>query len=341
MVTCCFRVMTFLSFAISVWDFVTDIMATYDFWQTMEGYRDNADVINAELTGDQDSNFKADSTWFAAVSAEYDALSSFDKENVYCDIHSLQADPKSLLDTTEHIFYAACVFIVLSVIALVLGYRVLWQLVRSGDIVNNEGLTKNREMLWTFNSKSAIQFCEVGPQLALLAMMIVRVGKLDGYKCQDKFYNCGVAGDCSMKDMMVSVPLNSSLLDIASSDTFLALSFGAGLIDLFWNFGSGVFLFCSKGAPRLVVMPFIQLSLGLLPVMWVIYIDGLIPTGRTSDTDGIIAIAVTIFVSLCFCCSAGVFLFFAMTDSVLVNEVKGLNNNTPSGLPRGRGSVAF
>lgn len=329
MVTCCFRIMTFISFAISIWDFVTDIMATYDFKQTIDGYEDRAETIEKEVASDQASNFDSDSTWFTTVSAEYDALSSFDKQNVYCDIHALQADPRSHLETSQDIFWAACVFIGLSVVALVIGYWVLCKLVRSGKIDNDKGESEAREKLWTFNSKSAIQFAEVGPQLAILALMIVRTGKLDGYECQEKFYNCGVSGSCDMGNMMVSVPLNSSLVDLASSNFWLSLSFAAGLFDLFWTFGSGVTLFLSKDACRLVLLPCIQLSISLLPLLWVIFIDGLIPAGRTSDTEGIIAIGITIAVTICFFVSFCFFLRFAMNDSILGKEVQATNGQGP------------
>lgn len=317
--------MTTISFVISVVDFATDILSAHDFWNTKGDYEERAVGIEAELASDQPSNFKADSPWFTSVAAEYDALSAFDKQNVYCDIYALQADPKSLLDVSEDIFVAAIVFIVLSLVALGIGYCVLCRLVRSGKIENDKGESEAREKLWTFNSKSAIQFAEVGPQLAILAMMIIREGKLDGYECQEKFFNCGVSGDCTMADMMVPVPLNASFVDIASSNWILAVSFAVGIIDVFFNFGSGVFLFISKDACRLVLLPCISLCLALMPLCWTVFIDGLIPNDRTSDTEGIIAIAITIGVSLCFCCSAACFMFFAMNDSILDKEVVAMN----------------
>jgi len=239
----------------------------------------------------------------------------------------LQKDPGSLSDVNDDIFLAAIIFIVLSVIALAIGYWVLCKLVRSGKIENDKGESEAREKLWTFNSKSAIQFAEVGPQLAILAMMIIREGKLDGYECQKKFYNCGVSGDCTMANMMVPVPLNASFVDIASSNWVLALSFAVGFIDVFFNFGSGVFLFISKDACRLVLLPCISLCLSLMPLCWIVLIDGLIPNDRTSDTEGIIAITVTVVLSLCLCCSAGCFMVYAMNDSILDKEVVAMNQN--------------
>lgn len=339
MVTCCFRIMTFISFGISIFDFATDIMSAYDFWQTKEGYKDRAEGIEAELASEQASNFKADSVWFTTISAEYDALSSFDKQNVYCDIYALQKDPKSLLDVSEDIFWAACVFIGLSVVALVIGYWVLCKLVRSGKIENDKGESEAREKLWTFNSKSAIQFAEVGPQLAILAMMIIREGKLDGYECQEKFYDCGMSGNCSIADMMVPVPLNASFVDIASSNWILALSFAVGFVDVLFNFVSGVFLFISKDACRLVLLPCLSLSLALMPLCWVVLIDGLIPNDRTSDTEGIVAIAITVFISLCFCCSAACFMVFAMNDSILDKEVVAMNKQGVHHMKRKRSTL--
>lgn len=339
MVTCCFRIMTTVSFVISIFDFATDILSAHDFWGTVRDYRNRAGDIEAELSSDQASNFKADSAWFSAISAEYDALSSFDKQNVYCDIRALQRDPKSLLDVSEDIFWATLIFIGLSLLALALGYWQLCKLVRSGKIENDKGESEAREKLWTFNSKSAIQFAEVGPQLAILAMMIIREGKLDGYECQEKFFNCGVSGDCTMGDMMVPVPLNASFVDIASSNWILALSFAVGFVDVLFNFASGVFLFLSKDACKLVMLPCISLSVTLLPLCWTVFIDGLIPNDRTGDTEGILAIAITICMSLCFCCSAACFMVFAMNDSILDKEVVAMNKQGVHYMSRKRSTL--
>merc|ERR1719273_2667720 len=113
--------------------------------------------------------------------------------------------------------------------------------------------------------------------------MIRRMGQLNGFICQEQFYNCGLSGDCNMSDLYAPVPLNSSLIDIAASDVLLALSFAAGMVDVIWTFIAGSALFLQNGAIRLLVLPFLQFSMALLPVLWVVFVDGIIPTGRTSE----------------------------------------------------------
>lgn len=343
MVSWCFKISVFVGFAFSVWDFVTDIMATYDFWVTLGDYKEHAEEIYGEIAGVEASNFKVDSTWFATLSAEYSGLSSFDKENVYCDIHALQSEPDSLLAQSEHILVAACIFVGLSFLALGIGYCILFRIIRSGEIENDKGETDAREKLWNFVTKSAIQFCEDGPQLTILVLIMVRLGKLDGYKCQEKFYDCGLAGDCKMQDFMVPVPLNSSLVDLAFADWILALSFAAGVFDVLYNCVTGVMLFVGQGTPKLLVMPCIQLCLAILPLMWVTYLDGLVPTGRTSDTEGIVFIAVTFAVSVCCCCSVVVWSWIMRDDSVLKEEVNNLNNqgSSPMRVRRGNSTIGF
>merc|ERR1719336_142139 len=123
-----------------------------------------------------------------------------------------------------------------------------------------------------------------------------------------------------MDDLMVPVALNSSFLDIASSDIILALSFGAGIIDLIWNFVSGILMFVTEKTPKLVVLPCISLAMASLPLLWVIYLDGLLPSGRTEDMDAKIVIGVTIGMTVCCCCSVIGFLYVMMSQQVLNHE---------------------
>merc|ERR1719192_3303787 len=41
------------------------------------------------------ANFDPASEWFTTISAEYDALSDFDKEYVYCDVDAILEDPET------------------------------------------------------------------------------------------------------------------------------------------------------------------------------------------------------------------------------------------------------
>lgn len=335
MVSCYFKVSVIVGAAFSVWDFVTDIMATYDFHQTLKSYRKNAEDMVSEISGTEASNFKADSEWFTTISAEYDALSSFDKENIYCDIHAIQSEPDALVTQSEQILIAACSFVGLSLIALVTGYCVLIRIIRTKEIENDKGETGAREKLFNFVSKSAIQFCEDGPLLTILVLMMIRHGKLDGYECQEKFFNCGVSGECKMQDLMVPVPLNSSLLDLATADWILAVSFAAGIVNVLYNCVNGIMLFVGEDTPKLLVMPFLQFCLSMLPLMWVTYIDGLVTTGRTDDTEAKVFIAITIGISVCLCCSICAWLWIMRSDSVMNKEINNMNRcNTNSPISR-------
>lgn len=324
MVTCCFKVILTISLVLSIWDFATDIMAAVDFKHTVDNYQSRADDMIRDISGDADSNFKADSEWFTTLKAEYDGLYDWERENIFCDISLIQSDPSALTEQGTHILYASYIFVGLSVIAIAAGYGALFCLCKSGEMSSGTEYSKlaDKERLWNFTSKSAILFVEAGPQLAILWLMIRRMGQLNGFICQEQFYNCGLSGDCNMSDLYAPVPLNSSLIDIAASDVLLALSFAAGMVDVIWTFIAGSALFLQNGAIRLMVLPFLQFTMALLPVLWVVFVDGIIPTGRTSEGEGLIVMGITLAMSLCCVGSVCYFIYYGSQGPIGSKDVE-------------------
>lgn len=316
MSSCAIKAVLYASSALYLVDFATNIAATYDFKNTLDDYSDRADKISNQIVSEEANNFQANSTWFLSVSEEYDSLSTFDKENVYCDVYGIQSDPDSYQASSGNVFGGACFTLGLTVVAHLAGYAGLWKVMRSQEKEKCGIYLK----LHNINVKAAIQFAEVGPFLAILVVMIVNHLGVDGYKCQEKFYNCGLSGDCSMDDMMLDVPLNSSLLDVFSSDTILTLSLVVGMFNVMWNFGSGIALWIGEGAGRLLIIPCMQLSVTALPYMWVLWTEGLKTLGRSGDTESIIVIAFTVFITVMFFGSMSAYMYFLAKGSMLVLE---------------------
>merc|ERR1719230_2195972 len=98
---------------------IANLTASVDYLMAATDYDNNANDIFDELEDDPASNFHSDSEWFVTVSAEYEALSSFDKENVYCDVVTIQADPIAILEDAEFEATAAIGFTLVSAIGLI------------------------------------------------------------------------------------------------------------------------------------------------------------------------------------------------------------------------------
>lgn len=311
-----FKCTVFIGFVLSIWDFATDILAAYDFHRSYNSYKERADTMISDISSEEPSNFDLDSPLFVNLTREYYALSEFDTKYVFCDIYAIQADPDSLFKESRNIFYASCGIIVLSLIVLSMGYHVLCCMIRRDQFKDGRDLTKPREKLYNFLSKTAIQFSEDSPQLVIVWLMMMRFGKLDGFACQEKLYDCGMAGHCTMEDLTVPSPLNSSLLDFAVTDKILAVAFAVGIVNILWNFFAASAMFVSEGISRMLTLTFMQFAISFLPVMWAIYFDGVVPIGRTGASEGIIILCCAIAFSLCFCCCGGTFIYLMITDSI-------------------------
>merc|ERR1719266_965922 len=84
----------------------------------VDTYDSNAtDMIESALDGTS-SNFNETSEWFLGISADYEALSSFDKENVYCDVVAIQSNPDAILLDAEFEFSCAQSLVMISVVGL-------------------------------------------------------------------------------------------------------------------------------------------------------------------------------------------------------------------------------
>lgn len=314
-VSCFFKSLVTVSSLLMLVDFALNIAVTVDFKSTFDEYSDRASEISSAISGDHASNFKEDSTFFQALLSEYDALSDFDKENVYCDIVSIQADPSALEDNSKNIFKGALFTIGLTFVVHLIACGVLVSVARKpADVLQHMSVYHRK--LYDYNVDSAFQFAEVGPFLAILALMAVRQASLNSYSCQEKFYNCGKSGECTMEDLMLDVPLNSSLLDIFCVNTIVTLSFAAGLLNIAWNFGAGACLWIADGAGRLLLIPCIQLSLASMTFAGVLWAECLTPMG-TDGTDRKITVGACIAVFVLFILSFGFYLVFLAKGTML------------------------
>lgn len=313
--SCFFKSLVAVSSLLMLADFALNIAATIDFKSTMDDYSDRADEISKEISGDEASNFKDDSTFFLSLSTEYDALSDFDKEYVYCDIYSIQSDPNALEDNSKEIFKGALFTIGLTVVVHLVANTVLFR-VASKPANDVENMSVWYRKLYHYNLDSAFQFAEVGPMLAIVALMAVRQASLDSFSCQEKFYTCGKSGDCVMDDLMLDVPLNSSLLDIFCVNTIVTLSFAVGILNIAWNFAAGSCLWIGEGAGRLLLVPCIQLSLCSMTFLWVVWLECLEPMG-TDGSDRKITVGVVIAVTVMFFLTFGAYFVFLMKGTML------------------------
>lgn len=314
-VSCFFKSLVTVSSLLMVLDFTLNIAVTIDFQSTFSDYSDRASEISSAISGDDDSNFKEDSAFFQSLVDEYDALSDFDKENVYCDFLSIQADPSALEDNSKNIFKGALFTIGLTFIVHLIANGVLVNVARKPADTLKHMSTYHRK-LYEYNVDSAFQFAEVGPFLAILALMAVRQASLDSYSCQEKFYNCGKSGECTMEDLMLDVPLNSSLLDIFCVNTIVTLSFAVGIFNIAWNFCAGACLWIGDGAGRLLLIPVIQLSLASMTFVGVLWAECLTPMG-TDGTDRKITVGVCIAVFVLFILSFGLYMVFLAKGTML------------------------
>lgn len=288
MVTGCFKMSLYAGFAISVFNYATDILAVIEWKDAVDGYESLGSKISKAVSSDEFSNFKADSEWFTNLLSEYDSLSDFDKENVYCDVSTIQASPSELLTDSKYLLWTVVIFGAAASVGFMVAYCALCCLCMN-DWAHNEthkGLDKTppeanrtREKLFYFRAKCLILFCESGPFMALIWIMITRIGQLNGFACQEAFYYCGVDGDCTLEDLMVPVALNSSIFDLMTDDVILALALGSGMLDLLISFMFTEFFFLREGDGCFLLYPFLQASLALLPLAWVLFIDDLVPLG--------------------------------------------------------------
>lgn len=316
---------------------IANLTASVDYLMAATEYDNNANDIYDELEDDSASNFHSDSEWFVTVAAEYEALSSFDKENVYCDIVTIQSDPSAILDDVEFEATAALGFTIVSAIGLIYAacnfccvkynkfYGVTMDRIGAADPETKFGGSKMNELgnhraiivkqldaandqaqkdadmfLNNYRTSMAMYFIICGPMMAVIWLMVVRRSATDGLDCQALFFSCGQSGDCSMDDMMLTVPLNSSLIKMLISYPLVSIGWFSSILSLCFVLGSGMFLALGASNCSYATLSVFMFVYGAVPFAWVYFVDQYMPF---EAMYAVIVLAVLPMISLsCYSC---------------------------------------
>lgn len=315
---------------------IANLTAAIDFIMAATEYDNIANDILDALEDDPASNFHVDSEWFTAISVEYEALSSFDKENVYCDVVSIQVDPSGQLEDVEFEATAGLGFFIVSLVGLVnascnfccvkynkfygvtmdrigaadpetrYGQKKMNEIgnhraiiVKQLDAANDEAQKNADDFLNNYRTSMAMYFIICGPLIALFWLMVVRMSATDGLDCQALFYECVKSGDCTMDEMMLTVPLNSSLFKMLTSYPLVVIGWCTSILSLCFVLGSGVFLALGSGICSYATLSVFMFVYGAVPFAWVYFVDQYMPFDAMY---AVIVLAVLPMIGL-ICCS--------------------------------------
>lgn len=318
--TKCLHLTLIIGIVICVLQIISSVVVTIDFGAKKSDYEDyGSDMIKDALLGPELSHINETSAWRVAISEEYEMLSSFDKENVYCDVPAILGSPDEHLDAGTKEF-EACIFLLMFAIggcALIVGFLVCSKCDKFYDVdmvdikasknikgtniedptsraviadshwkkkmSDAEKLAKN---LSDFRSNTAYLFMTSGCFLALYWLLIERRSNVVGFDCQALVYSCGKSGECVMDDMMLTVPLNSSLLKMFLSYGIITWGILSCIVSLLFVLGSGVVVTCGSSVYGFLYLPVFMFFYSLLPFVWVYFIDDKIPL----DNSGLVGI---------------------------------------------------
>lgn len=301
--TVCFKIAVVGGFLISAMNFGTDVASLMNWSTTYQDYQSHADEMVEAIEGNSTSNFQADSEWFTAISTEYEASSDFDREYVYCDVVTLQSNPDELYDEGTGIWMSGVIFTWMSGFSFVVGWIYMFWLLRKVCVAHQchkhckaahggcrEGMDigsgdpnlcyqkgdeygaqkqKREVMRW-----SAIRLLiAAGPMVAINYLIVQRRSQVNGFECHQKFYSCGVAGSCDLGDLMVPVALNSSYLDLITSNTLMMLAIFAGLADIAFSFLASIVLFVRAADFVYIFLPVLTVVGASVTMLWMIFVD--------------------------------------------------------------------
>lgn len=329
----CFNVAVIVGFMFSAINFGTDVVSFTTWGKTYQDYESHADEMVLAIGNDTTSNFQADSTWFVAISAEYEAARDFDRNYVYCDVVTLQSKPDELYDDGSGIWMTMVVFVWLSGGAFLGGWLYLFCLVKTVSreeaekrrIAEQYGVSHQMETVMRgdgfiipmpqhktcdvqkqkrefMRCRAIGMFCAVGPMIAVNWLIVLMRGSTNGYDCHEKFYDCGVAGSCDMGDLMVPVALNSSYLDLVGGNVLMMLAICSGLVDMVWSFAASLTLFVRAADFKFIWLPFMVVVGASLPMVWMLFLDGVILKDLGSDTAILAVGHISIVVMLIYGC---------------------------------------
>lgn len=320
--TACFKIAVVGGFLISAMNFGTDVASLANWSTTYQEYQSHADEIVEAIEGEGASNFKADSDWFTAISTEYEAASDFDKEYVYCDVVTLQSKPDELYEEGTGIWLSGLIFTWMCGFSFLIGWIYLfWVLhkvcqqhqcqkngcggVHGDGFVHGPVYGKHKQKR-EFMRWSAIRLLmAAGPMVAINYLAVLRRGQTNGFDCHEKFYDCGVAGSCDIGDLMVPVALNSSYLDLITSNTLLMLAIFSGLADIAFSFIASTVLFLRAADIMYIWLPSLTLVGACVTIVWLLFIDEKVDALASSTCILLIAhlpiLILFVYGIICFC----------------------------------------
>lgn len=320
MSVCFFKYVVVLGFLISLMNFGTDIASVFKWGKTQGEYDSRSAEMVEAIEGDGMSNFQANSTWFLALSTEYEASSDFDKKNIYCDVITLQGEPDEFLNDGQFIQIMSSIFIVQCAFSFMVGWCYLFWLLRktchehsceehcqhqkrmqqyhsearaaAAAAAKAAGITDpevanskipgqkrvgTRQQKREFMRYRAIaMFCAIGPMLAVNWLIVTRLNATNGHDCHEKFFDCGVAGSCTIDDLTVPVALNSSYLDLITSNILMMLAIGSGVLDIAFTFLASLALYARDKDFKYIILPFFVLVLSLISALWLFFLDDMV-----------------------------------------------------------------
>lgn len=320
--TKCLMLSLIIGIVFAVLQIISTIAVAVDFKAALEDYKDNGKTIIEDALLGPEVNFNETSAWFVALSAEYDALSSFDKEYVYCDVKSIQSSPKWWEDVATNEWEAViCLLAFFSCggLAIIVGnlmckkfnpfYDVDMADIKASDPENpfskaviaqshwNKTLTKEeklRKNLQDYRADTAYLFLASGPLLAVYWILVERRSMVSGFDCQALFYACGQSGECGMDDLMLTVPLNSSLVKMIFSYGIITWSFLTCLASLVFVLTSGTLITIGSRVFGFLWLPLFMFFYSLVPFAWVYFADEHVPI-QNSGLVGVFALLLLAF----------------------------------------------
>lgn len=303
--TKCLMLSLIIGIVFAVLQIFSTIAVAVDFKTVLNDYKSNGKSMIEDALQGPEVNFNETSAWFVALSAEYDALSSFDKENVYCDVKAIQSNPVEWEDVGTNEWEAVIVllaFFSMGGLGLIVGtlmcakcnkfYDVDMADIKAKDPENpfskatiaqshwNKTLTKEeklRKNLSDYRSNTAYLFLASGPLLAVYWILVERRNMVSGFDCQSLFYACGQSGECGMDDLMLTVPLNSSIVAMITSYGFIMWGVLSCLVSLLFVLMSGTLITCGSSVYGFLWLPLFMFVYSFLPFAWVLFVDEHVP----------------------------------------------------------------
>lgn len=287
--------------ALAAANFIMDILVISSYMSSVTTYEENAEAIAIALnTTDTTTSFSPDSEWFTTISAEYEALSNFDKENVYCDVVSIMNDVDEQSGDASTECSVAMVFVVAVAFGLIITGIHRWavkhnaevdaemadleaqkyqkkratreEILASADVRFQAKYGAKIAVLRSFHRETFFLFNAAGPFLSMIWLMIVRRTSVTGLDCQDLFFSCGESGDCTMEDLQTTIALNISMVQMLTTYLIFAAGWIICLFCMCFILATGVFHWVARSNIRYLIFSVLLFFYSLVPFVWVYFI---------------------------------------------------------------------